>query len=472
MEGPDNLDRWIERLEQQGLPILTQTDKEVATLSSREESTAAELAHAVLRDPAMTSHVLHMANAAYYNPSQQPISTVSRAVVLLGFDAVLGICVSKALLDSFIKGEAKRQVLKIVATSLHSAVQARAIAQQRGDSHQEDLFIAALLYRLGRIALWSLDAEAAQGVEQHMQQQGRSPGEAEREVFGFSAEELTRRMNHQWQLNPLLSEALDTKGPASAQSQTIVLANRIAEALGEGAEQALPALLKELGKLTGLNPQSVHKLCNDNAEDAAKLLSQFGIPAALIKPGQNTESGAQPRVPEPPPFPEADPGLQIRILGDIATMLQEKTSVSLLLETILEGIHRGIGMDRALLALMSPDGKMLRGKHALGMEHEALIEVFKLPVQGQGFIARILQQGKAVQRSALEQTPLPDEVLLKIAGEADFFIAPIKIKDKNVGVFYADRRPSARPLPAEAFTSFVHIAQQASLGLTLASLNG
>jgi len=52
---------------------------------------------------------------------------------------------------------------------------------------------------------------------------------------------------------------------------------------------------------------------------------------------------------------------------------------------------------------------------------------------------------------------------------AGFFVTPIEIHGKVIGVFYADRQPSCRPLDEDSFTSFKHFAQQGNLALAYLS---
>jgi hypothetical protein len=52
---------------------------------------------------------------------------------------------------------------------------------------------------------------------------------------------------------------------------------------------------------------------------------------------------------------------------------------------------------------------------------------------------------------------------------ADFFVTPIEIRGKVIGVFYADRQPSGRPLDDAGFSSFRHFAHQGNLALAYLS---
>ena len=47
----------------------------------------------------------------------------------------------------------------------------------------------------------------------------------------------------------------------------------------------------------------------------------------------------------------------------------------------------------------------------------------------------------------------------------DFYMMPVIVSDKVIGIVYADRIPSGRELDQDSFENFKHFTQQASLGL-------
>ena len=59
-------------------------------------------------------------------------------------------------------------------------------------------------------------------------------------------------------------------------------------------------------------------------------------------------------------------------------LMEGKPDLNMLLEMVLEGIYRGIGMDRTLFALRTPDHRFLAGRYALGADNEALCRRFQI----------------------------------------------------------------------------------------------
>jgi len=170
--------------------------------------------------------------------------------------------------------------------------------------------------------------------------------------------------------------------------------------------------------------------------------------------------------------PDPDPMLQLRILRELAALLDERPNVVLMLEMVLEGLHRGVGMDRALFALLSPDRRLLRAKHAVGVETETLRRAFSFPLSEPNAIVSALEGGRAVLVDPAEgEGPSLTPELLAVTGGCPFCAAPLRVGRRAIGLLYADRRPSGRPIDAESFASFRQFSQQANLGLAALELH-
>jgi len=103
-DHPDNLDRWVNRLSKQEMPIFARTAEHVTNVVARDVSSVAELSRGILQDASMTARLLRMANSAYYNPRSHSINTITRAVMVLGFETVRSMCLSFTLIETLLKG--------------------------------------------------------------------------------------------------------------------------------------------------------------------------------------------------------------------------------------------------------------------------------------------------------------------------------------------------------------------------------
>ncbi|MBI1196081.1 MAG: HDOD domain-containing protein, partial [Gammaproteobacteria bacterium] len=85
-EEQRDLDFWVRQLSDREMPAFASTARVIAGEASRGDQSATELAEVIFQDASMTTRLLRAANSFFYNPGNTPISTVSRAIVLLGFE--------------------------------------------------------------------------------------------------------------------------------------------------------------------------------------------------------------------------------------------------------------------------------------------------------------------------------------------------------------------------------------------------
>jgi len=135
----DPLETWVDRLRSQDMPIFSATLAAIGEVAGDEASPTSALGTIILRDAGMTARVLRMANSVFFRGESQRVSTISRAIVVLGFDTVRNIAVSVALIDAFLAGGVRERVAAEMARCFHAAVHARHAASVRGDASPEEV---------------------------------------------------------------------------------------------------------------------------------------------------------------------------------------------------------------------------------------------------------------------------------------------------------------------------------------------
>jgi len=478
---PANLSAWVEKLGESGMPVFAHTAKDISHVAESRESSAAELARVVLQDAAMTAKLLRVANSPVFNPMGKSISTVSRAVVLLGFQEVRSICLSIAVVESMLKGKQKQYVIEEMARSFHAAVQARELARKRKDPSPEEVFIATLLFHLGDMAFWAFAGESADRLDTALQQRaGEDRQKIQRDVLGFVFRDLTLGLSKEWKLGELLEQSLQGKVDKNPRAGNVALGYELAMAAEKGWDKPeVKKLVERISENLYMPVAEVSKFVRRNAEEAADTAAFYGavkaselIPVASEKKEPAVADAIEAEVPV---FVEPDPMLQLTILRELSTLMESKPNFNLVLEMVLEGIYRGIGMDRTLFALRTPDHRFLAGRYALGLDNERLRTQFQVETVDRKpnlftHVIKTLQPVwvKADEDAAVRGLLTPE--VQAISKGSPFFVAPIEIRKKVIGIFYADRHVSGRSLDEDSFTSFKHFAHQGNLALTF--LNG
>jgi len=478
---PAGLSGWVQKLGESGMPVFAHTARDISAVSESSDSGAAELSRVVLQDAAMTAKLLRVANSPIFNPMGLSISTVSRAVVVLGFQEVRSICLSIAVVESMLKGKQKQHVIEEMARSFHAAVQARSFARKRKDKSPEEVFIATLLFHLGDMAFWAFAGEAAQAMDSAIQQRpGEQAEKLQRDVLGFRFRDLTLGLSKEWKLGKLLDQSLEGKTDRNPRAGNVALGYELAIAAEKGWDTPeVSKLVERIAENLYLPVKDVEKLVKTNAEEAANTAAFYGadkasdlIPVPGEKKGTRVTAGGV--VAEVPVFPEPDPTLQLGILRELSALMESKPEFNSVLEMVLEGMYRGVGMDRTLFALRTPDHQMLVARYALGAGNEQLRSKFQFEtVAGKtNLFSRVIESKQAVWVGAGDNPEIERLVtsqVKELSQDAGFFVTPIEIRGKVIGVFYADRQPSCRPLDEDSFSSFKHFAQQGNLALAYLS---
>lgn len=470
------LNSWVRKLSEEEMPIFAQTVGEINKILANEEYSSLALSRIILQDPSMTAKVVKLANSVFYNPGGTPISTVSRAVVVLGFNAVQAICISIMVIETMVKGRAKDRVMRELARSIHAATQAKSLYPSSKDAASEEIFVATLLCNLGNMAFWCFSGNEGVMLDQALRASPGDPGEIEREVLGFKLNNLTSALVQEWHLSPLVADALQGKAARDPRSKYIDLGQRIAHEVENGwAGPAIKALAQEAAKLTGRSVQEVGEMLQNQAREAVERAKTMGashaarlipVPGAEPEDAESSWDGT-----EAPTWCEPDPMLQLKILREITVTLASRPELNVLLEMVLEGIHRGVGMDRTVLALITPRRNLVKAKLVLGANRMRLQDRFgfELGVKPVNLFGRLMESNDAVWVSSYDDPAFKGLLfggLFDVIDRAPFMAQPVVFGGNPIGLFYADRFPSGRGLDAETFESFKLFVQQANLGLS------
>ena len=464
----ENLKNWIERISENELPIFKYTVHAINDVISKDATSTSDLSRIILRDANLTARVLRLANSPTYNVTGAKISTISRAIIYLGFNTVRDVSMSLAIIDALLSGETKEHALKLMAKSFHAAVQARDFATRRDDDAAEEVFIAALLRYVGEISFWCVSGEEGEHILELIEQRGFSDEMAQQEVLGFSLDQLTVGLTQDWHLSDLLHSAINQPKIDNPRIKDIIYALELSDAACESwSSNKTSKIANKIAKHIAVKEKDVIELLRDNAKKAADFAQMFGANSIIkyLPIDEDTvddidEDSFDTNCPIP------DPLLQLNILRDLSGVLTDKPSFNTILEIILEGIYRGVGLDRTVFAMLTSDKKAIKAKYALGKDNQKFINRFHFSLQTNNIFSKFISKPESmwIKNSQDSKVEVNEEIRLALASK-EFYIAPLILGERVVGLIYADRQPSARELDNESFESFKHFVQQACQAL-------
>ncbi len=468
------LEKWVHHLSQRELPIFKYSLIAITALTSRDDTSSNELASAILKDVNLTVRLLRISNSYIYNPSNTRVNTITHAVMLLGFNLVRDISISLAIIDTLLKGNREIHVMKLMARTFHAAVQARAIAEASNDESPEEIFIAALLYNIGELTFCCVNSQVSEKlINSRLLSTDKQYEKMQIDVLGFTFKQLTETLTSDWQLSDLLHDALHNCDNIKNRCRHILHGNAIALAAEHGwrspeTERELKALAKHLNKDLKETTQFVH----DNVEAAVDITEEFGArDAAQYIPSLkklSTNASIPKELEEQEKYLSPDHMLQLSILRELSSILSKKPAINNILTMVLEGIYRGIGMDRAALVFIDPGKTKAYAKIAVGIDSQSFQKNFMTDIDMT--TPNLLQQILIYNRSYwikddAEGNQLVNQNLSDAIKAKTFFMSPILADEHTIGLFYADRNPSKRILDDESYESFKHFTQEASIAL-------
>ena len=503
----DALATWVTTLESQRLPALTQNVKRLKMLGSRDDTHLGKMAAVIESDPALTLHFIRYINNINHKHLSQGLSSVHHSLMMMGINNVKKITQNIDTLETQPK-ESQRCLLKHFSQALHAGVQVRQFARIIREIAADELYLATLLHNLGAMLL---DLHAPKEMAQvcHLMQAKQIEAvEAEYVVFGFSCDQLTIELAQRWRLPEILLDSLRGENAHYKRVLSVMLAAQLVKVAEHGwYTTTMQDLLEQLADLLLSDSGSVATLVHQNAVRAARASHHLGVwhPAmALLHPvplqhdDAPTHQAAPAAVtaladasPAPPAHVEeveesgATPASvtaeneadfclapQRPVLDRVLHQLTNRDDKPLALRDILlltlEGMHDGLGLNRVLFAMLTPDKGQLKARLVIGSDNDPSFNRFAVDLNAHNLFMRLLEKPRALwldDNNRSEFFPLVPMDVQKILHNDSFYVMSLFIKTKPIGIFYADRHTRSCRLDEKSYKYFKHLVAQTSMCL-------
>lgn len=218
----------------QSLPTLPPVVTKLTKLLGDENTTALQLAEVIEKDQVLTSKMLKMVNSAFYGFPRR-ISTVSTAIVLLGFNVISTLIITASIFEIM-----QNEDLGLWEHSLGVAAASGLLAQRLELKNPEEVTTAGLLHDLGKVVIRAEFPEYYQDIQRLVTEKGLSFREAEREILGMDHGEIGEFLTRQWNLPERLVEPIafhhqvGKAGKYKREAAIIQVADILIRALGYG----------------------------------------------------------------------------------------------------------------------------------------------------------------------------------------------------------------------------------------------
>jgi len=194
----------------EGLVTLPDVFLNISRLIDDPDSSVADIAGAIARDPAFTLRLLRVANSSLYSFST-PVTTVARAVAIIGTSQIRSLALSMSVAKTF-AGLPNELVSmeNFWRHSLYCALIARSLAKQCRGCDPDTLFTAGLLHDIGELVIFNRlpkQAEAALLMVLDSQDQVQVH-QAEQQVMGLDHAAVGGELARLWHIPSQLEECI------------------------------------------------------------------------------------------------------------------------------------------------------------------------------------------------------------------------------------------------------------------------
>lgn len=200
------LKQYIEKM-----PSLPTSVAKVLEICNNPRTSPADLNKVISLDPVLMGKVMKLINSAYYGLSQE-ITSLVRAIIMLGINTVKNLALSTAVLSNLGKKE-NFNSLNMEGFWKHSlcvGVTSKLIARKRNIDQKihEEYFIAGLLHDIGKIPLNNKFSEEFVISMSESDREQKALYKAEKNVFGLSHSDVGGMIIDAWKLSAGVNDSV------------------------------------------------------------------------------------------------------------------------------------------------------------------------------------------------------------------------------------------------------------------------
>lgn len=226
------------------LPAMPAVAMKVMEMVGDQATSARALQGIIQRDQALTAKVLKIANSAMFGVSRD-ITTLSHAIVMLGFDTIRSVVLAASTKSIFFKckGIAGFSGNLLWEHSLVAAAIARRLASKLDGVGVEESFISGLLHDIGKSVLNINFFDKYSEVVRETYNTDGDWVRIERKLLGFDHSQVGAVVVRKWNLARTLEEAVryhhnpKVAGEFPVLTATVALADEIANTLGKDSDR-------------------------------------------------------------------------------------------------------------------------------------------------------------------------------------------------------------------------------------------
>lgn len=466
-------------------PALSDSVSAINKLTHSDKESINRLSNTIIKDYGLTNKILRIANSAYFTQAGAGnISTVSRAVIVLGFDAVRNIVINVLLFEHMQDKVGARELREAFLKANLAALLARDAGQKFMGREAEEAFICALFHSLGRLLSLHYFSEEMAAIRAMMQQKQVDEDVASENVLGVSFHDLGIAVAQEWGFPHAIVHSmrrLEAGQVNKPETQGDILrtlsgfANQLCDSLAAGTPDDHDRIVRELterfGAGMGFTECDLRPLVEKSLDELGQLANSLRVNLNQSHFARQVRLFAGVGTPAVAGDGAAgrDNPLSGALLGDsfvasngsgndeegsteevltagihdISNSLVEDASLNDILRIILETMYRAVGFKRVILCMRDPKAGRMVARFGFGPDTMAVVKQFDFPLAVAADVFSLsVTKGVDILISDVDApgvaSQIPSWFREKVPAKT-FALFPLTLKGMPVALIYCDK---------------------------------
>ncbi len=462
---------------------IIEISSKLSSLTAINFSSAGDLAKIILRDFSLTNKLLKIVNSALYANRSGKVSTISKAVLLLGVEKVRMMAASLMIFDHLQNKSQAIELKEEALQSFMSGLVAIGVAENLKLSGKEEIFICAMLHNLGKMLVICYFPEEYEEIKNRKLQMGLDDTRASKSVLGITYKTLGMEVSRSWNFPEKIVRSMEDVSPSIIEQPKTEYANlqilssysnELLHLVMNTPEDDRPAALSDMSKryqnsiaipdeqMESLIESAVTKSSTYNdivqidRQTSTLIKKMFKAGPKQVSEAQEAKSAGQSQrtlpaaehAPEPARPVVALTSQQIHIFADalheINDVMAGSANLSDVIYMILETMYRGLEFNRVIFCMRDVKQARMVARFGLGENIDEIVKHFQFRISPSPDIFNIAisrERGIIIDNASAPTIirNIPEWYRNIIAAQS-FLVYPLIAAEGCIGLFYADKK--------------------------------
>lgn len=467
---------------QPGFPALSESVAAINEITNSDDQNIDDLAAVILKDFGLTSNILRLANSATYRAaSGGGVTTVSRAVSVLGFSTLRDLALTVALFDQMKDRANLRELKEAFLRAQLAATVAREAGKLFMPRQIEEVYTCALFHGLGQILTLLYFPEEARRIAEWVKQHECTENDAAKHVLGIDFSHLGQHVATRWKFPAPVVYSLQAlpegvlERPSTPEETLRILSgfgNEVCSSLVANASpqsgERFSGLRLRFAQIMPISAAQLHSVVQKSLTETKVFAGALGVRLAQsgfvkqvadwVEAGPDDEQakqrlraeakrGEQSSVDaEPLPGARADDAQQLLSEGisKLSTSLVGDFVLNDIFRTTVETLRQAMDFQRVLMCVRDNKSGYMIARVGSGSDADLVARKFRFPLRESPNVFQLaIANGLDIVIKDIADPKIADKIppwYRAAVSSKSFALMPLMIKDQAVAMIYCDKQ--------------------------------